>query len=200
VGQADPLACHRYSGDVLLTVVSIPAQFYDANGELRLDGSLGGGIAQRIVTLTDTQIKAMDDTHAVPIIAATQTLSYAGSPARVYVPIYATALLNNAAGAYTNTPLTMGLQLCWGSDFSVQVGVGQLSQDVNVYNAFTNPVSDSLIDFPPTALQVSQLAANLNDNGLYIAWKGGAGPLTGGNVANSMTVTVWYVTLDNPYA
>jgi len=158
-----------------------------------INGGFGSITSVRVV-IGDAAIKAMDNTAPVTLVPPTQTLNYVGSPAVVFVPVRAIAILDDAAGGYTGTPIPMGLVLCWGNDDSVDVATGLWAGLTDVHDAFAGTSPDQLIDFPPSALPVSHLAGNLHDNGLYILWNGVGGPLTGGNAANTLTVTVEYQT------
>jgi len=152
---------------------------------------------KRIVTLTDTQIKALPTTQITVVPAVSG----------VYIqPIMAVLLLNGSAGAYTNINAAAWVSMQLGS---LDV-LGWLVNDAAITNGSTTSLSTFLgaanhhatllpgtvrtegVDawgtvsavFDPSSLVNTALKLNFDN--------AGSGNLTGGNASNKGRVIVWY--------
>jgi len=143
---------------------------------------LGGGSSylSATVTLTDAQIKALPSGN-VEIIAAPGTGKY------LYVNQVAFAL--NIVGAYTNVTINIPPQLWYKTS---EVGIVDSTLDDF---AFTTPDKyGTLLNTYPqgyfASADIENRAIELNISNT------GAGNFTGGNAANTLKVTVYYVVVD----
>ena len=132
------------------------------------------------VTLTDAQIKALPTTQ-VGIVAAP-------GAGKVLFPVQWLIVADTRAGAYTNLDAAIsGPNLGWPSEpaqlFSAAASAVILTTVANKISAWEN-LADSGGDN----------LGNLEDQPLVIGIGNGAsGNLTGGNAANSLQVTVFYL-------
>lgn len=164
-----------------------------------ITGSAPITILSETITLTDAQIKTLP-TVPVVIVPATETLDYSGFPTTLFLPLAFVASLDSLAGAYTNLDAAAFLVLALGSDWSANAMEADQSQMISLQNAsrtagisnsYHRELSSSMI--APLRVQNNGLL----DNALAIALNNAAaGNLTGGNVANSMKVTVLYTIIE----
>lgn len=141
--------------------------------------------------LTDAQIKALPTTP-VEIVAVPGT--------KQLVPVRASIQVDAAAAAYGNISVGIGeaLQINTGPNSLVNTRSTLL---LGAATKTTSLVSDraTLDAIPPTTIEpqgtVTTQAAWVANN-LRILANNSAGNFTGGNAANSMTVTVWYELID----
>jgi len=175
-------------------MTATPAQFFDTNGELRLDGSLvGGGGATAVLVatkvLTNAQVKALAHPTAVEIVAAP------GSGFAL-MPIHATARLTWVAD-YTNIDSSSNVAIKLGSSSIL----GQLDETSGGVSQLLADGEDASGIFPPLALTQQSLAEGVsgyvdgdieNKAVSIVADNILAGDFTGGNAGNSLKVTLLY--------
>lgn len=159
-------------------------------------GSGGGGsslLHQAVVTLTDAEIKASPTTPIVVVAAQ--------GADTIIIPVSVVAVLDSAGGAYTNldvtgmraylsiatSPLsTLYFELdlgAFGSAAADSVLLGGLAMSIVTSTAagWTWPSDVATLANVPLVLKM--------DNG-------GSGDLTGGDAANTLQITVAYLTYD----
>lgn len=156
-------------------------------------------VLSQSVTLTDAQIKTLPSAPVV-IVPATQVLDYSGLPSQLPLPVAFSVVIDTIAGAYTNVDGGAFYVIAIGSDWStngmeadqnLMAGLQNAVNQVGIANSFNNTLAGAFIQ--PLNIR----AGDILDNALAIALSnGGAGDLTGGNAANSMTVTVLYTIVD----
>lgn len=156
------------------------------------------------VTLTDAQIKDVGTPFV--IIPATEVLGYNGAPTQIPVPLSAVIRLDNSAGEYGNVGVSTFV-IALGSDWSLNflsVQAGNLTGAGAVHTYITSPFDPNTSDNVPVdsdphvhAITVPftgiDLTDNIEDNAIAIVLSNSDGDLTGGNAANSLKVTVFYV-------
>jgi hypothetical protein len=148
----------------------------------------GGSMLTKQATLTDAQIRALPTTP-VTIIP--------GTPGYLILPFLAVLELNATAGAYTNVSAGPANQI-----FTItgtrRNQAGRLDDCLAGPSQKTTilPLAGALDAVPPTVTQpirAAQLAADAAGQPLQIAASNTGGNLTGGNAANTLRVTVYYL-------
>ncbi len=165
--------------------------------------TIPGVMTTSITTLTNAQIKALPTT---PITLVTAPAS--GLRVRVFsVSLHA----NTAAGAYTNINATYAaLAVYYLGTFGQWAAVGVVDDvtftGANKLTGLLGSANNQITDLPPYvdtpsdgAVNVLWTLANVQTvtamNGIALAIaidNNGSGALTGGNAANTLTVTVYY--------
>lgn len=161
------------------------------------------------VSLTNDQILALPSVYP-EIIAPTSFPSYSGLPSEIFVPVTAYAVLKRAAiflNAGASGPCRFVLMYGASWDYSLSsvtynpsLAVGTTAEVVDMGSTLGGTGGGfpdaSLLWFgdPPVSISSEPLVGELADNGLYLAMDNGtSGDLTGGDPANSLSVTVGYV-------
>lgn len=166
-------------------------------------------VYKRTVIFDNDQIKKLpfgeSGSELAEIIPTTETLEYSDSPTVIPIPIMCSILVNTIAGSYTNLPNPLSAQLYWGSDASIRIAVPTAKAvELNATGLFVGGLKwlrFPLMDFDNVTLN---LRTTLQDNGVFftIDGDGGIGDttglLTGGNVANTMRIDIWYSLLEIP--
>jgi hypothetical protein len=144
------------------------------------------------VTLTDAQIKALPTT---PITVL------AGIPNKIILPFKAVIQLDASNGAYGNVSAGIAnfLSIFVGQILSTRIANDQVITGATKRHSELSAIS--LLDaVPPTIAQLSGLS---RDPSVYdgiaatIQCTNAAGNFTGGNAANSMIVTLYYMVIDS---
>lgn len=155
-------------------------------------------IHSQSVTLTDAEIKALPSVPIV-VVPATQVLNYSGLPTELPLPLAFIVSLSNTVG-YGNVDGAASYVLAMGSDWSLDAMQSDANlmappQDSVRIIGIANSYHSTLVSGMIVPFRV--LAGGIQDNALAIVLNNGiAGDLTGGNPANSMTVTVLYTIID----
>lgn len=172
-------------------------QIYDeGTGEVSAGGS--GVLLTATVTLDNDQIKALPTTPVV-IVPATEVLDYVGMPTELPVPFMATMTFDTSAGAYTNvtTDHVPYFIVAFGADWSWSATVRTIElipDSADVKFAWLPPDTQTGVLSPDFTAAETFGADSLQDNALVVACNNGAsGDFTGGNAANTLKVTVYYV-------
>lgn len=174
-------------------VINEIADYLQANppGE---DG--GGGLGYLVATaqLDNEQIKALPST-AVKIIDAPGT-------GKMVVPLFGHAILDASAGSYDDIiGASWAIQTQTGSIYFSSIAVSQqmLSDSSRKFINFLFPFSE--VGDGDFAGEVTTSSSGIVDSaenqGLYIKddWNG-ISNYTGGNAANTLTVTIYYILVD----
>jgi len=141
-------------------------------------GAPGAPMYQTTLVLTNAQIKALPTTPVGPLVA--------GEAGILLVPVYATARLNAAAGAYTNVDVAAGITVGWSVGGGVAAGLAA------IVAAIIGAAVDNLVILPQQG--VSGATAGKIGSGLSILGaNAAAGNWTGGNAANTLEITVYYL-------
>lgn len=148
------------------------------------------------VVLTDAQIKSLPTTPVV-LIPATDTLGYSGTPTQLVVPVFACAIANFVTG-YTNVDSQATMRIAFGSDWSADVSAGtRVSPFTAVGSRFYPFIGEASAVGDILSPEVSTLTDGLEDNAIALACNNQInGVFTGGNAANTLTVTIIYLTVD----
>lgn len=164
-------------------------QLFDLNGEQRFTGTALGGFQTATVTLTDAQVKALPTT-GVQVVAAP-------GANKLLVVVSSVWTLDNTHGAYTNfssfvTTLNYGSTGTPASAPYDEANNGAFADTsaVHLLGVFLG-VGDG-------AGQAAWFAdrATVVDTGLTVkAVNASAGDLTGGNAANTLSVSATYFTI-----
>jgi hypothetical protein len=159
---------------------------------------MGAPFASIVTIFDDEEIKALPTTPGV-IVAATETLNYAGFPSALIVPVKVFGVLDTTEGAYTN--VTDGCPvLYWGSDLSHAVAQATLTDfgnstlQLNTGNVGPNLFSNNSpgkCTFSMFILEGTLGPEALQDNALVFSLNN-LGNLTDGNPANSLKLIVQY--------
>ncbi len=177
-------------------VVVNPAEIVEDDGGSSL-------LKTATVTLTNAQIKALPTTPVV-IVPATEVLGYSGFPTTIFLVSKALLRLDCSAGIYTNVDNDSNILLCWGSDASTDIGIAAAIRDDTTS---TPSIFPSTFDFiggsDPTKAVASFLLSEgffltdgLQDNAVALFIHNTLGNFTGGNAANTLKVTVYYMVVD----
>jgi hypothetical protein len=162
------------------------------------DGSSVVTVFSKSITLTNAQIKTLPTVPQV-IVPATEVLNYSGLPTRLPLPLFFSVTLNSLAGAYTNVGAAAYYVLAIGSDWSLDglqadqnlmINLASAVRGIGAANSFHEVLNSGFI------APLTMTNGSLQDNALAIALSTDNGNLTGGNVANSMKVTVLYTIID----
>jgi hypothetical protein len=170
------------------------ATFYDDNGVIRLQGQLAGGgsILATSVTLTDAQIKALPTTGV-------QLLAAQGANTMI-VPLLAWLHMTWVAD-YTNIAATAAIYFQYGANAGGLLGPFSESDGGQVSNLLADSASHYAIAAPTQYLAATQTVAlgQLEDDPgpvnaalVFKATNAAAGNFTGGNVGNSLKITLPY--------
>jgi len=157
----------------------------------------GGSLLSATVTLTNAQIKALPTT-AIEVVANP-------GATRFIVPISAVLIANTTAGAYTNinaaAQLSIEYPLINTKAFALVDNntFGQTSNLLdggNILVAMLSPFININVDTEPCAIFVNN-DIGIVDNPLNIVMNNSSdGNLTGGDAANTLKVTVYYIVVD----
>lgn len=135
------------------------------------------------VVLTDAQIKALPTT-GVDLVAAP-------GAGRMHIPVVVTLTSSIVAG-YDNIDAASSIRIVWGASIIALIGMEEEG----------GAVSDLLTDIGSGWAAGGAVAASSNDiadaedQALAVRIvNGAAGDLTAGNAANTVTVTVYYITV-----
>ena len=159
---------------------------------------LGGGdsiVHQATVTLTDAQIKALPTTPVVIIPAPGAN--------RFIVLVQAIAIIDTLAGLYTNVSADVYVQLLLSpgdQDFAVS-NPSDASATAGLLGTTRAAIFLTPFSYAGTGGQSGLIISNYGaessvvNQSLAIAMTNDDGDLTGGNVANTLTVAVSYLVL-----
>jgi len=182
-------------GQVVVGGVTLTeAADFETNIKIVFPGLAGGGSSylSATVTLTDAQIKALPTTP-VEIVAAP------GANKLIFVIRNVIGKLNDSGGAYGNSDNTAGsyVTLAYGSayDDDATYNYPDVTSFINSLSSFGN---DGIITLSPYSADTFQnILPGAVNNGLFLhIGNNGLGNLTGGNAANTLKVTVYYVIVD----
>jgi len=161
------------------------------------------------ITLNNAQIKTVVTPYV--IIPATETLNYSGVPTQIPLPLSVIIRIDNGAGGYINVDGAAQFVIALGSDWSMNfmnVRAGGLDSASGCRIYIPEYLYDYTNGVPTPAEGVSHFHnistvggldfdGGLQDNALAIVLDNlSAGDLTGGDDANSLTVTVLYDIID----
>ena len=128
------------------------------------------------VVFTNDQILGSADT-ALMILSPTSVPNYSGFPTEIFIPISAFCYLDASAGAYDGD---MTFQLFNSEGNQLSQGGGTVVQAAGIFG----------VDVGACSLWPIR-SDNIHDNGVYLS--ADADPLWGGNAANTLTVTLYYL-------
>lgn len=161
-----------------------------------LTGS-SGGVQSRTKSLTDAQVKALPTT-AIDLVPAQ------GSGTRIY-PVQVLLDASFAAGAYTNVNATSSCAVApVSAEYTTNAIVNSAAATVTKLDSFLG-AAHSLAQLVPFAhanvaqdlgnyAEVTTISAASQNVALQLSCNnGGSGNFTGGNAANTLGVTVYYV-------
>ncbi len=173
---------------------------------LAVESGSTGGIVSRQTSLTNAQIKALPTTGIQ--VVAPQGAGMVANPIAVFYRF------KFSGGAYTNINTTYAdLRIQWQSpayayaagyivnDNSTSPGLGDISSIFgNAQDRFvaTAPLAGADSGYVVTSGQsIVVQTSGVSNQGLYVGMdNNGSGNLTGGNAANSLTVTILYAVVD----
>lgn len=142
------------------------------------------------VTLTNDQILALP-TDGFVLVPPTETTGYATLPTQAPWPLVAVATLDLRSGnAYTNVSNDAFLTIAVGDTGDVTV---LKSNFYSFLNASTGQINGQ--QFFPNA-GVTFIDSSFQDNGLVLFTDSTLGNFTGGDPANTLTVSVYYRTVN----
>ncbi len=153
--------------------------------------------------LSDAQIKTLPSSP-IAVVAATETLGYAGFPTTIPIIQSGIAILNATAGAYANITGdgSSFLLLAYGSDWSLNASmlleVGLVGTDPAViFGKLDNQARKSFYPFSGIGAGIVY-EGGLQDNGIAIAANNPAGNFTLGHSSNTLRVIVDYFRVPLP--
>lgn len=173
------------------TLSELQQALYDG---IFVQASGGGSILVASVTLTDAQIKALSTNPSgfielVPAPGVGKAISL----------INAVLYFDIDGGAYTNIDADCALLIGYGDWATAASILSRMPSDSNYRAAYLTPAAyvdgrpawpDSLTYYPDNYYNFENVPLKI------VASNGSAGDFTGGNAANTLKVTVYYVVVD----
>lgn len=198
---ADTLALGNDANGLGIVNLLDPVDDQDAATKKYVDDNSGGGLLlSATVTLTDAQIKALPTTGVAELVAAP------GAGKKI-VPSFATITCDTSANPYANVDAACYMPIALGND-----DVEFLSTIQNYATASFSSADTLLSSGGPRSFLLAQLPGawavvgaaftpqpidgGENEALNLFCDNGGSGDFTGGDPANSLTVTVFYVVVD----
>lgn len=141
----------------------------------------------------NAEIKALP-THCLQIVAAP-------AAGKMILPIVVAGSCDVTAGVYTNVDTTADHGFVVGAAPEGSNGVVQISKPFGAGmltdNSGVNALASIALGISDGTNTMQALASNHDGVALSVAIDNGVlGNLTGGNAANALTITVWYVVVD----
>lgn len=162
-----------------------PNQVTSPPSGFRLLDPATAGLVQRsaVTILTNAQIKALQTTGVQVLAAPGANL--------VNTPLLAVLVCNAVAASYTNINVAATMQIRYNGITGAVTVLDEATSDVTVSNLLANGLAMAQMSLRP----MTGSRANFVNSPLVLGAGNNGADYTGGNAANSLTVTIYYVTV-----